>query len=119
MRGLELGVTHFKFFPAVAPGGISTLDALASVFGDVRFWPTGGITEATAAAWLALDAVLCVGGNWNTGADGRGAQLGGQAWGDDELGTCIQRGIELGGIEDRARAHLGARHRTDLPDDLQ
>jgi 2-dehydro-3-deoxyphosphogluconate aldolase/(4S)-4-hydroxy-2-oxoglutarate aldolase len=64
MRGLELGLTRFKFFPAVASGGIPTLSALASVFGEARFCPTGGITYATAREWLALDAVLCVGGSW-------------------------------------------------------
>lgn len=64
MRGLDLGLTRFKFFPAVASGGIPTLRALASVFGEARFCPTGGITEASASDWLALDAVLCVGGSW-------------------------------------------------------
>jgi 2-dehydro-3-deoxyphosphogluconate aldolase/(4S)-4-hydroxy-2-oxoglutarate aldolase len=64
MRGLDLGLTRFKFFPAVAAGGIQGLSALASVFGDARFCPTGGITYATAREWLALEAVLCVGGSW-------------------------------------------------------
>jgi 2-dehydro-3-deoxyphosphogluconate aldolase/(4S)-4-hydroxy-2-oxoglutarate aldolase len=64
MRGLDLGLDRFKFFPASTSGGISTLKALAAVFGEVRFCPTGGITEATAPEWLALDAVLCVGGSW-------------------------------------------------------
>lgn len=64
MRGLDLGLTRFKFFPAAASGGIPTLSALAAVFGEARFCPTGGITFATAREWLALDAVLCVGGSW-------------------------------------------------------
>jgi 2-dehydro-3-deoxyphosphogluconate aldolase/(4S)-4-hydroxy-2-oxoglutarate aldolase len=64
MRGLELGLTHFKFFPAVANGGIPALKALAAPFRQVRFCPTGGITEATAKDWLALESVLCVGGSW-------------------------------------------------------
>jgi 2-dehydro-3-deoxyphosphogluconate aldolase/(4S)-4-hydroxy-2-oxoglutarate aldolase len=64
MRGLDLGLDRFKFFPASTSGGTSTLKALAAVFGEVRFCPTGGITEATAPEWLALDAVLCVGGSW-------------------------------------------------------
>lgn len=64
MRGLDLGLTHFKFFPAVASGGTPVLSALASVFGDVRFCPTGGISETTAPAWLAMPSVLCVGGSW-------------------------------------------------------
>jgi 2-dehydro-3-deoxyphosphogluconate aldolase/(4S)-4-hydroxy-2-oxoglutarate aldolase len=64
MRGLDLGLDRFKFFPAMASGGTATLKAHAAVFGEVRFCPTGGITEDTAPEWLALDAVLCVGGSW-------------------------------------------------------
>jgi 2-dehydro-3-deoxyphosphogluconate aldolase/(4S)-4-hydroxy-2-oxoglutarate aldolase len=68
MRGLDLGLTHFKFFPAKASGGLPTLKALAAPFYQCRFCPTGGITEMTAATWLAFDPVLCVGGSWVIGA---------------------------------------------------
>lgn len=64
MRGLDLGLSHFKFFPAETSGGIPALKALAGPFGNARFCPTGGITQATAPDWLALDPVLCVGGSW-------------------------------------------------------
>ena len=64
MRGLELGLTHFKFFPAVANGGIPALKSLAGPFGQCLFCPTGGITQETVKNWLALDYVLCVGGSW-------------------------------------------------------
>jgi 2-dehydro-3-deoxyphosphogluconate aldolase/(4S)-4-hydroxy-2-oxoglutarate aldolase len=64
MRGLDLGLNRFKFFPATAAGGVPALKALAAPFGEVRFCPTGGITEETATEWLALDPVLCVGGSW-------------------------------------------------------
>lgn len=64
MVGLDLGLDRFKFFPAEAAGGLKALKALAAPFGDVRFCPTGGITQESAAAWLAEDAVLCVGGSW-------------------------------------------------------
>jgi 2-dehydro-3-deoxyphosphogluconate aldolase/(4S)-4-hydroxy-2-oxoglutarate aldolase len=64
MRGLDLGLTRFKFFPAEASGGTAALKAIAAPFGEVRFCPTGGITQASASQWLALDAVLCVGGSW-------------------------------------------------------
>jgi 2-dehydro-3-deoxyphosphogluconate aldolase / (4S)-4-hydroxy-2-oxoglutarate aldolase len=64
MRGLDLGLTHFKFFPAEASGGISALKALSGPFGQCLFCPTGGITEASAPNWLALHNVLCVGGSW-------------------------------------------------------
>lgn len=64
MRGLDLGLTHFKFFPAMAAGGLPALKALAAPFGQCRFCPTGGISESNAAEWLAFDPVLCVGGSW-------------------------------------------------------
>jgi 2-dehydro-3-deoxyphosphogluconate aldolase/(4S)-4-hydroxy-2-oxoglutarate aldolase len=64
MRGLDMGLTHFKFFPAMANGGVPALKALAAPLFNARFCPTGGITEANAPEWLALDAVLCVGGSW-------------------------------------------------------
>ena len=64
MRGLDLGLTHFKFFPAEAAGGIKALKALAAPFAQCRFCPTGGITAETAPDWLAVEPVLCVGGSW-------------------------------------------------------
>jgi 2-dehydro-3-deoxyphosphogluconate aldolase / (4S)-4-hydroxy-2-oxoglutarate aldolase len=64
MRGLDLGLDRFKFFPAEASGGIPALKALCGPFGNIRFCPTGGIRPDNAADWLALDAVLCVGGTW-------------------------------------------------------
>lgn len=64
MRGLELGLDRFKFFPAMAAGGLPALKALAAPFGQCRFCPTGGISLENAAEWLAFDPVLCVGGSW-------------------------------------------------------
>jgi 2-dehydro-3-deoxyphosphogluconate aldolase/(4S)-4-hydroxy-2-oxoglutarate aldolase len=64
MRGLDIGLSRFKFFPALAAGGIPALRALSSPFPQCRFCPTGGITQENAAEWLALDAVPCVGGSW-------------------------------------------------------
>ena len=78
MRGLDLGLAHFKFFPAEANGGIPALKALAGPFGDVKFCPTGGVKQDTAADWLALDPVLCVGGSWLVGPkEGGGSMDGG------------------------------------------
>lgn len=67
MRGLDLGLTHFKFFPAEASGGIAALKAIAAPFGMAKFCPTGGISLATAPYWLAFEPVLCVGGSWVVG----------------------------------------------------
>jgi 2-dehydro-3-deoxyphosphogluconate aldolase/(4S)-4-hydroxy-2-oxoglutarate aldolase len=84
MRGLDLGLERFKFFPAEASGGIAALKALAGPFGNVRFCPTGGIRPETARDWLALEAVLCVGGSW-----------------------FVKPGDELAAIGERARAAAG------------
>ena len=48
MRALDLGFTRLKFFPAEAAGGLPALKALSAVFGEVRFCPTGGITQDNA-----------------------------------------------------------------------
>lgn len=67
MRGLDLGLEHFKFFPAETSGGLKALKALAGPFYQAKFCPTGGITAATAPDWLAFERILCVGGSWITG----------------------------------------------------
>lgn len=64
MRGLDLGLDRFKFFPAEASGGIAALKAHSAPFGNIRFCPTGGIRPDSAYDWLALPSVLCVGGSW-------------------------------------------------------
>jgi len=67
MRGLDMGLTEFKFFPAETSGGLKALKALAAPFNQCRFCPTGGVTEASARDWLAFGPVECVGGSWVTG----------------------------------------------------
>ncbi|WP_299308511.1 bifunctional 4-hydroxy-2-oxoglutarate aldolase/2-dehydro-3-deoxy-phosphogluconate aldolase [uncultured Croceicoccus sp.] len=64
MRGMDMGLTHFKFFPAEANGGLPALKAIAGPFGNVFFCPTGGISAETAPEWLAHPQILCVGGSW-------------------------------------------------------
>lgn len=67
MRGLDLGLTHFKFFPAEANGGLPALKSLIGPFGQCKFCPTGGIKLETAKDWLATPEILCVGGSWLVG----------------------------------------------------
>lgn len=64
MRGLDLGLTHFKFFPAEQAGGPAMLKAFAGPFPSVRFCPTGGVTAENAASYLSLPNVPCAGGSW-------------------------------------------------------
>ena len=63
------GLTELKFFPAMQAGGPAMLKAWSGPFGDVRFCPTGGVTAANAADFLALPNVVCVGGSWLTPPD--------------------------------------------------
>jgi 2-dehydro-3-deoxyphosphogluconate aldolase/(4S)-4-hydroxy-2-oxoglutarate aldolase len=60
------GFSCLKLFPAQPAGGVAMLGALAGPFPDVRFCPTGGITEESAPQFLALSNVVCVGGSWLT-----------------------------------------------------
>lgn len=65
----ERGLTELKFFPAEPAGGLAYLKALAGPIPEARFCPTGGVRPETAAAYLALPNVGCVGGTWLTPAD--------------------------------------------------
>lgn len=69
MRGLELGLTHFKFFPAEQLGGAAALKSLGAPLPGATFCPTGGITPESAPAYLRLANVACVGGSWIAPAD--------------------------------------------------
>jgi 2-dehydro-3-deoxyphosphogluconate aldolase / (4S)-4-hydroxy-2-oxoglutarate aldolase len=69
LAATEAGCTELKLFPAEASGGIALLKAIGGPVPTARFCPTGGITAASAPAYLALPNVGCVGGSWLTPAD--------------------------------------------------
>lgn len=64
MAALDAGIETVKFFPAEQLGGVAMLKALAAPFRTVRFIPTGGISPANLAPYLAHPAVRAVGGSW-------------------------------------------------------
>lgn len=68
---LSLGCTMLKFFPAEAAGGVKMLEAMHAPYKHtgVRFVPTGGVSPANLAAYLACDAVAAIGGTWLAKAD--------------------------------------------------
>jgi len=68
---LDHGWDVVKLFPAEVVGGLAAVDAFAAPFPDACFVPTGGITGATAAAYLSRPQVLAVGGSWMLPADAR------------------------------------------------
>ncbi|SIN82447.1 2-dehydro-3-deoxyphosphogluconate aldolase / (4S)-4-hydroxy-2-oxoglutarate aldolase [Parasphingorhabdus marina DSM 22363] len=67
-RAYALGLRTVKFFPASLAGGVPMLKALSSVFRDMRFMPTGGVSAANLAEFLALPSVIACGGSWLTPA---------------------------------------------------
>lgn len=64
MKGMDLGYTHFKLFPATSVGGLSLLKSFGSPFQQAHFCPTGGINLDNYQDFLALKNVICVGGSW-------------------------------------------------------
>ena len=71
---LERGVPEMKFFPAQAAGGVPYLKSLSGPLPQARFCPTGGISRASAPAYLSLPNVGCVGGTWMLPADALAAR---------------------------------------------
>ena len=66
---LVRGLSVVKFFPAEASGGTGMLKAMSAPYGDVRYIPTGGVSAANLADYLALSSVLAVGGSWMVPSD--------------------------------------------------
>ena len=95
-RGLALGLTRFKFFPAEQYGGVATLKALAAPYNMVKFLPTGGITLSNIGQYLALPAVFACGGSWMVAPE----LLEQQKYDDisNRLGSAYQQTRNLGGV---------------------
>ena len=64
MLCMSLGIDTVKFFPAEVAGGVGMLKAMAAVFSDVRFMPTGGVSPSKILEYLSLETVFCIGGSW-------------------------------------------------------
>jgi len=65
-RAHNLGLDTVKFFPAKLAGGVPMLKALSSVFRDMRFMPTGGVSAENLDEFLAVPSVIGCGGSWLT-----------------------------------------------------
>lgn len=81
----RLGLGFLKFFPAEAQGGPAWLEAMAAVFPDVRFCPTGGIRLELLDAYLKLSNTPCVGGSWFVSA----AQIEKEDWEALSMGASM------------------------------
>ncbi len=69
LRAWNLGLRTVKFFPAGLAGGPAMIKALGSVFATMQFMPTGGVSAANLADYLALPSVIACGGSWLTPKD--------------------------------------------------
>lgn len=68
-RAYALGLREVKFFPASLAGGVPMLKAFSSVFREMRFMPTGGVSAGNLSEFLAVPSVLACGGSWLTPKD--------------------------------------------------
>lgn len=64
IRGLQLGLSLLKFFPAEILGGLKAIQAMSDPFPGLRFIPTGGVRLENAAAYLQHPRIHAVGGSW-------------------------------------------------------
>ncbi len=60
----EAGFSMCKFFPSEGLGGVERLEMLSQIFPDMKFCPTGGVSEANLASYLSLANVPVVAGSW-------------------------------------------------------
>ena len=64
LKTMTYGFKIQKLFPAMIAGGASALNAYSSVYGDVKFCPTGGINSENFTDFLSLSNVCAIGGTW-------------------------------------------------------
>ncbi|MCR5145263.1 MAG: bifunctional 4-hydroxy-2-oxoglutarate aldolase/2-dehydro-3-deoxy-phosphogluconate aldolase [Lachnospiraceae bacterium] len=63
------GLPVAKFFPAAQYGGLKTINALGSVFPQMKFMPTGGVSESNVLEYLASPKIIAAGGSWMVKGD--------------------------------------------------
>jgi 2-dehydro-3-deoxyphosphogluconate aldolase/(4S)-4-hydroxy-2-oxoglutarate aldolase len=66
MKARDYGFQYLKLFPASVVGGPAAIKQYSSLFSDVYFCPTGGISLGNMNEYLSIVNVVCVGGSWLT-----------------------------------------------------
>ena len=61
---MELGLDTVKFFPAENLGGLSAIKAISAAYAEMRFMPTGGISENNLGEYARHPKILACGGSW-------------------------------------------------------
>ena len=90
-QAVELGCKFLKFFPAEAAGGVKMLKSIIAPYRHlgIRFMPTGGVTAANAADYLAVKEVAAVGGTWL----GKAEDIKAGNW--DGIAGAVKAAVEL------------------------
>ena len=90
-QAMEYGCRFLKFFPAEASGGVNFLKSLIAPYKHlgVRFMPTGGITTANVAEYLAIKEIVAVGGTWL----GKSSDIESGNW--DAVRAAVRGAVEL------------------------
>ena len=90
-QAMYLGCKFLKFFPAGEAGGVKMLKSIIAPYRHrgIRFMPTGGVTAANAAEYLALNEVVAVGGTYL----GKSADIENDNW--DAIRQAVAGAVEL------------------------
>ena len=90
-QAMELGCRFLKFFPAEAAGGIKMIQSLIAPYKHlgIRFMPTGGVTTANVANYLAVKEIVAVGGTWL----GKSSDIEAGNW--DAIRTAVKDAVAL------------------------
>ena len=90
-QAMELGCRFLKFFPAEAAGGVKMIQSLIAPYKHlgIRFMPTGGVTTANVANYLAIKEIVAVGGTWL----GKSSDIEAGNW--DSIREAVRSAVEL------------------------
>jgi 2-dehydro-3-deoxyphosphogluconate aldolase/(4S)-4-hydroxy-2-oxoglutarate aldolase len=89
---MGLGIKAVKFFPAEQLGGLAAIKALSGPYFEMKFVPTGGVSEKNLADYLAFPKVMACGGSWFTKEE----HVAAKAWDKVEAAARTAVGITLG-----------------------
>lgn len=64
IKAVSMGLSVLKFFPASDFGGLKTINAIGAAFPQLKFMPTGGVSESNLAEYLKSDRIYACGGSW-------------------------------------------------------
>ncbi|MCI6275302.1 MAG: bifunctional 4-hydroxy-2-oxoglutarate aldolase/2-dehydro-3-deoxy-phosphogluconate aldolase [Clostridium sp.] len=68
-QAIKYGLDVVKFFPAEAAGGLKMIKSMAAPYGNIKFFPTGGINADNITEYLSYNRVICCGGTWMVPSD--------------------------------------------------